>query len=102
MTQKFVLAAEVKVTHVTGEELHPDVGETMGDTGGAIRKGCPAHSAETELCEVGLRVSADGSRVCWERRCTGLTRHHVSRHLERPKKKKEPFSYCVTLMYFDY
>lgn len=36
MTQQFVLAAEVQVTHVAGEELHPNVGEAVGDAGSAI------------------------------------------------------------------
>lgn len=73
VAQQFVLAAELQVTHVAGKELHPDVGEGVGDAGGAVRERGPAHSAEPQLRQVGLSVSPDGSRVCWERHCAGFT-----------------------------
>lgn len=73
MTLQFALATEVQVTHVTGEELHPNVGETVGDAGSMVRKGGPTHSAEPKLRQVGLGMSSNGSWVCWERHCAGFT-----------------------------
>lgn len=80
--QQFVLAAELQVTHVAGEELRPDVGEGVCDAGGPVLERGAAHSAEAELRQVGLGVSSDGGRVGWERRRAGFTRQHVPRHLE--------------------
>lgn len=73
VAQQFVLAAEMQVTHVAGEELHPDVREAVGDAGGAVRERGSAHSAEPELGQVGLSVFSDGSRVSWEINCAGFT-----------------------------
>lgn len=36
VTQQFVLATELQVAHLTGEELHAHVGEGVGDPGGSV------------------------------------------------------------------
>lgn len=82
VAQQFVLAAELRVTHVAGEELHADVGERVGDAGVPVRQRGPAHSAEPQLRQVGLRVSPDGIRVRREKHLAGFARQHVPRHLE--------------------
>lgn len=92
VAQEFVLAAELQVTHVAGEELHPDVGEGVGDGGGAVRVRGPAHSAEPQLRQVALGVSPDGRRVCWERHRAGFTRQHAPSHLEEGRTL---FLFCM-------
>lgn len=46
VTQQFVLAAELQVAHLTGEELHANVGEGVCDAGRAVRERGPTHSAQ--------------------------------------------------------
>lgn len=91
VAQQFALAAELQVTHVAGEELRPDVGEGVCDADGPVLERGSAHSAEAELRQVGLRMSADGGRVGWKRRGAGFTRQHVPRHLE---ECVDTFSLC--------
>ena len=73
VAQQFVLAAELQVTHVAGEELHPHVGEGVGDSGGAVWERGPAHSAVPQLRQVGLGVSPDGGGVRREGHRAGFT-----------------------------
>lgn len=73
VTQQFVLAAKLQLTHVAGEELQPNVGEGVGDTGGAVWERGSTQSAEPQLRQVSLSVSSDGGRVCWQRHRAGFT-----------------------------
>lgn len=82
MAQQFVLAAELQVTHVAGEELDPHVGEGVGDPGSAIRERGSAQSAEAQVRQVGLGVSRDGGRVCRQRHGAGSTGGRGPAHLE--------------------
>lgn len=36
VAQQFFLAAELQVTHVTGEQLHPDMSQRVGDSSGTV------------------------------------------------------------------
>ncbi|TNN73343.1 hypothetical protein EYF80_016506 [Liparis tanakae] len=62
VAQQPVLAAELQVAHVAGEQLQPDVGEAVGGAGAAVRERGAAHPAEPQLRQVGLGVPPDGVR----------------------------------------
>lgn len=66
VTQQFVLAAELQVAHVTGEELHPHMREGVGVPSCTVWKGGATHPAESVLGQVRVGVTSDGGRVCWE------------------------------------
>lgn len=59
VAQQFVVAAELQVTHVAGEELDPHGGEGVSDPSSVVWEGGPTKSAQTPVCQVGLGVWCD-------------------------------------------
>lgn len=73
VTQQLVLAAELQVTHVAGEQLHAHVGQSVGDAGSTVGECGPTKFAQAKFGQVSESVTSDDLWVCSQRRQARFT-----------------------------